>query len=116
MGRRITKLGEDKYEIERSLIRELVMGGAKPGMGGANPVVVNGDVRGVGLNRIGPRSPAYELGLRSGDLIESVDGVPLKNAQVALDLFRQARPGVVGGGRGHAARGEKPFKLTLQLR
>jgi PDZ domain len=113
---RITKLGEEKYEIERSLIRELVMGGAKPGMGGANPVVVDGDVRGVGLIRIGPRSPAYELGLRSGDLIESVDGVPLKSAQVALDLFAKLNQVSSVEVEGTRRAGGKPFKLTLQLR
>ncbi len=112
---RIEKLGEETYEVERSLVRELVMNASKPGMGGAVPVVVNGEVQGIRLIGISSRSPGYALELRSGDLISSIDGVPLRNAQQVIDLFArldQVSSVELGGKR----RGGKPLTLTLKLR
>jgi hypothetical protein len=111
---RITKLGETTYEVERSLVRELVTGGGKPGMGRATPVVVDGEVRGIRLTGIGSRSPGHALGLRSNDQISSIDGVPLRNAQQLIDLF--AKLGQVSSVELGGTRGRKPLKLTLKLR
>jgi hypothetical protein len=112
---RIEKLGEGTYEVERSLVRELVMSASKPGMGGATPVVVDGEVQGIRLIGIGSRSPGHALDLRSGDLISSIDGVPLRNAQQVIDLFAKLDqvPAVRLGG---TRRGGKSLELTLKLR
>jgi hypothetical protein len=112
---RIEQLGDGVYEVERSLVRELVMSASKPGMGGATPVVVNGEVQGIRLIGIGSRSPGHALDLRSGDLISSIDGVPLRNAQQVIDLFAkldQVSEVALGGTR----RGGKPLELRLKLR
>jgi hypothetical protein len=111
---RVTKLDDTTYEVERALIRELVMGASRPGMGRAIPRVVNGEVQGISLYGIGPESPGRALGLRSGDLISSIDGEPLKNAQQLIDLF--ARLDQVASVELGGARASKPFKLTLKLR
>lgn len=111
---RVTKLDDTTYEVERALIRELVMGASRPGMGRAVPKVVNGEVQGINLYGIGAESPGRALGLRSGDLISSIDGVPLKNAQQLIDLF--ARLDQVAAVELGGARAGKPFKLALKLR
>lgn len=113
---RIEKINEGTYEIERSLVRELVMNASRPGMGGATPVLVNGEVQGLKLLGISTRSPAYWLGLRTGDQVSSIDGEPLKNAQVLLDMFAkldQVSAVELGGTR---RAGKQPLKLTLKLR
>lgn len=78
------------------------------------PDVVDGDVRGIRLVGIGAASPGRALGLRSGDLVSSIDGAPLKNAQQLLDLF--ARLDKVSSVELGGTRQGKPLKLTLKLR
>jgi S1-C subfamily serine protease len=92
------------------------MNASRPGMGGATPVLVNGEVQGLRLLGISTRSPAYWLGLRTGDQIASIDDAPLKNAQVLLDMFAkldQVSTVEIGGTR---RAGKQPLKLTLKLR
>jgi hypothetical protein len=112
---RITKLDDTTYEVERALVRQLVTSGGKPGMGGATPVIVDGEVKGIRLFGLGPSSPGRALGLRSGDLVSSIDGVPLKNVQQLIDLFArldQVSSVELGGTRP----GNRPLQLTLKLR
>jgi hypothetical protein len=111
---RYEKLNDKTYAVDRSLVRELVTSGGRPGMGTATPIVVDGEVRGLRLGGLGPQSPGRALGLRSGDQVTAIDGVPLKNAQQLLDLFaRLDQTQVVELG---ITRAGKPFPLTLQLR
>ena len=111
---RFTKQDDTTFELDRSLIRELVITAAKPGMGGAVPMLVNGEIQGVRLVGIGPKSPGRALELRSGDVINSIDGEPLKTAQQLLDLFaRLEQVSVVELG---GTRAGKPLKRTLKLR
>ena len=111
---RFTKVDDTTFEVERSLIRELVTSASKPGMGGAIPVLVDGEVRGIRLVGIGPKSPGRALELRSGDVIASIDGEPLRTAQQLLDLF--ARLEQVAAVELGGTRGGKPLKRTLKLR
>jgi len=111
---RVTKINDTTFEVERGLIRELVQNAARPGMGGAVPIVVDGDVRGIRLVGIGPNSPGKAIELRSGDQITSIDGVPLKNAQQLLDLF--AKLDSVSSVELGGTRAGKPLNLTLKLR
>jgi hypothetical protein len=111
---RYTKLNDTTFEVDRSLIRELVTSAAKPGMGGAVAVVVDGEVRGIRLVGIGPKSPGRALELRSGDVISSIDGEPLRTAQQLLDLF--ARLEQVSSVELGGTRAGKPLKRTLKLR
>jgi hypothetical protein len=110
----VSKIDDTTFEVDRSLIRELVTSASKPGMGGATPVVVNGEVRGIRLVGIGANSPGRALELRSGDLISEIDGEPLKNVQQLINLFAKldSVSSVELGGK----RGTKPLKLTLKLR
>lgn len=111
---RITKLDETTYEVERALVRELVSSSSKPGMGRAIPVVVRGDVQGIRLLGLGAASPGRALGLRSGDLISSIDGAPLEHAQQLIDLF--ARLDKVASVELGGTRAGEPLRLTLKLR
>jgi hypothetical protein len=111
---RVTKINDTTFEVERTLVRELVTNAAKPGMGSAVPVVVDGDVRGIRLVGIGASSPGKALELRSGDLISSIDGAPLKSAQQLIDLF--AKLDSVSSVELGGTRGTAPLTRTLKLR
>ncbi|HWU87968.1 MAG TPA: hypothetical protein VN253_11865 [Kofleriaceae bacterium] len=112
----VTKIDDTTYAIDRSLVRELVMGTTKPGGVRVFPVMdAKGDVKGVRLVGVRKPSVADALSLHSGDLISTIDGEPLKNAQQLLDLFAkldQINAVELGGTR----TGNKPLHLTLRLR
>lgn len=111
---RITKLSDTSYEVERSLVRELVGGSTKAGGARAFPVVKDGEVQGVRLAGVRNGSVASAIGLRSGDLISEIDGTPIKTAQQMLDLYAKLDQvsSVDLGGK----RGGKPIALTIRLR
>lgn len=111
---RVTKVDDTTFEVDRSLIRELVASAAKPGMGGAVPVLVSGEVRGIRLFGIGPNSPGRALELRTGDVITAFDGEPFKTAQQLIDLL--ARLDQVSAVEIDGTRAGKPLKRTLRLR
>ena len=48
---------------------------------------------GVVVVNVLPRTPAAAAGLRQGDLLTSVDGVPVGNAQEALNAIARVQPG-----------------------
>lgn len=111
---RVAKVDDTTFEVDRSLIRELVASAAKPGMGGAVPVLVNGEVRGIRLFGIGPNSPGRALELRTGDVITAFDGEPFKTAQQLIDLL--ARLDQISAVEIDGTRAGKPLRRTLRLR
>lgn len=111
---RIKQLGDGTFEVDRGLVRELVGGGTKAGGVRVLPVVEGADVKGVRLYGVRGDSVAGALGLRSGDLINAIDGTPIKNAQQLLDLY--ARLDQVSGVELSGIRRGKPLALSLRLR
>jgi general secretion pathway protein C len=55
------------------------------------PVVKNGETKGYKLAYVSPRSILYKYGLRSGDFIVSVNGMPVKTAEEAFRLYNILR-------------------------
>ncbi len=55
------------------------------------PVVENGETKGYKLAYVSPRSILYKYGLRSGDFIVSVNGMPVKTAEEAFKLYNILR-------------------------
>lgn len=112
---RITQVNETTYLVDRSLVRELVMGSTQAG--GARAIAkvdASGNVQGLTLIGVRPQSVAGALGLRSGDLISTIDGEQFKNAQQLIDLF--ARLDQISSVDLGGTRRGKPLHLTLRLR
>ena len=111
---RIEKVDETTYAVERALVRELVMGTTKDRARALPVTDANGEITGIRLIGATPSTVACAIGLRSGDLISSIDGVPLRTAQQMIDLFAKLDQvsAVELGGK----RGGKPIQLTLRLR
>jgi Do/DeqQ family serine protease len=59
------------------------------------------------------RSPAYEAGIRPGDLVTAIAGAPIKSAQDLVSRLAELKPGteVELGGR----HGQEPFKMRLKV-
>jgi hypothetical protein len=110
---RLHKLDDQNYEVERSLVRDLVGGGAKAGLRPV-PVLENGEIKGIRLLGVTPGSVAAALGLQNRDTLSAIDGAPIKNVQQLLDLY--ARLDQVTTVELSGTRGGKPLVRTLRLR
>jgi PDZ domain-containing protein len=85
---RVKQLADGVYEVDRSLVRELVTGAAKPTGVRAIPVIAkDGTVAGIRMLGVHPGSVAAAIGLKSGDILNAIDGDQIKTAQQLLDLY-----------------------------
>lgn len=111
----IKKIDDKTYEVRRDLVRELVTGVQKPGKLRMSPVISkDGEVGGVRVYGVTAGSLPAALGLKSSDIIDSIDGEPIKSAQQLLDLYAKLDKldTVELGGK----RAGKPLALELRLR
>ena len=84
---RIRPLGQDRYEVDRTLVRGLVQGGAVPRGFMIGPAVEHGAMAGLRVAGVRPDSLAAALGLHSGDVIAAIDGAPIRSAESVLDVY-----------------------------
>jgi membrane-associated protease RseP (regulator of RpoE activity) len=110
---RLRKLDDTTYEVDRSLVRELVSGA---GQGGIRmfPVLEHGAVAGVRLASAPAGSIAAAAGLARGDLLTAINGDPIRSLQQMLDLYAgldQLTSVELSG-----TRAGKPLVRTLRLR
>lgn len=111
---RLQKLDDQTYEVDRSLVREVVTGQTR--MAGVRPVPLfdHGAITGVRLLGVSETSIPAALGLRSGDLLTAVNGAPIQSLQQLFDLYAgidQLTSVEVSG-----TRAGKPLVRTLRLR
>jgi len=111
---RIRQLDEQNYDVDRSLIRELVTGAAKPGGMRFVPRLDHGEIKGVRLYGVTAGSIPAALGLRNGDTLEAIDGAPLKDVNQLLDLY--ARLDQLSAVELSGTRAGQPLARTLRLR
>jgi S1-C subfamily serine protease len=67
----------------------------------------------VTVDNIWVQSPAFHAGVRAGDLVTSLDGEPVKNAQELVSLVAARKPGESVELEGR--HGRLPYKVTIQL-
>jgi hypothetical protein len=111
---RIKKIDDHTYEVDRNFVRELVTGAAKPGGIRMIPIVKNGEVQGVRMASVRAGSLPAAIGMKSGDVLDAINGDPLKSAQQMLDLYAkldQLDSVELGG-----TRAGKPLAIILRLR
>nr|MBA3464821.1 PDZ domain-containing protein [Deltaproteobacteria bacterium] len=111
---RIKKLGENSYEVDRALVRELVSGAAQPGKMRMVPIVKAGEVQGVRVFGVQTGTPAHAIGMKNSDVINAIDGDPIKNAQQLLDLY--AKLDQLTSVELQGTRAGKPLAIQLRLR
>jgi hypothetical protein len=111
---RVRKISETDYEVDRALVRELVTGTQKAGGVRAVPQMKGSEVNGLRILGARAGTVAAAVGIKSNDVITTIDGDPIKNIQQLLDLYAkldQVSAVELGG-----TRAGKPLTLTLRLR
>jgi hypothetical protein len=111
---RVKKVDEQTYDVERSLVRDLVTGAAKPGGVRFVPKVDHGQVQGVRVFGVTPGSIPFALGLKNGDTLAAIDGAPLKDLNQLLDLY--AKLDQLSAVELSGTRAGAPLVRTLRLR
>jgi hypothetical protein len=112
---RVKKIDDTTYEVDRSLIRDLVGGTMKTGGARIMPVTTkDGKLDGLRLFGVRPGSVAAAVGLQNTDTIEAVNNIKIESANTMLDLLAKldslTTVELAGKRRG------KPLTLTLRLR
>jgi hypothetical protein len=88
---RIRAVGDNRWEVDRTLIRELVQAGTtgNPAAKGVRlqPVSKDGKLAGVRVATSRSGSLSHALGLSTGDVIESIDGQAIDSPQVLMKMY-----------------------------
>jgi general secretion pathway protein C len=88
----IRKLSEDSYEVDRSLVNNLLANPMSVARGARIvPSVKDGQPNGFKLYAIRPNSVYAKLGMRNGDTISSVNGFDLSSPDKALEVYTKVR-------------------------
>jgi hypothetical protein len=112
---RLKKIDDHTFEVDRSLVRELVSGAAKPGAVRILPIPgENGQLAGLKFSGVRPDSLPAALGIRNGDLISEINGTHIANANVLLDVL--AKLDQLSVVEVDGTRAGKPLGITLRMR
>lgn len=112
---RVKQLADGVYEVDRSLVRELVTGAAKQTGVRAIPVLDKaGAIAGIRLLGVRAGSVPAAIGLKSNDVLGAIDGEPIKTAQQLLDLY--AKLDQTDKVELQGTRGAKPLAVQLHLK
>ncbi len=88
VNRGVRKVGPNKYEIDRSLVQKLIGSTAMAGRDAAiYPHMKNGKPDGFRLGRVRPGGIFAKLGMRSGDVLNSVNNMSITTLDKALEVF-----------------------------
>jgi type II secretory pathway component PulC len=84
----VRKVGPNKYEIDRSLVQQFISNTAMAGRDAAiYPHTKNGKPDGFRLGRVRPGGIFAKLGMRSGDVLNSVNNMSITTLDKALEMF-----------------------------
>lgn len=112
---RVNKIDDHTYEVDRQLVRELATsaGGQVKGVR-VTPVIKDDKLAGLKVLVAKPDSVAAAVGLRPGDVIQTIDGKPIESAQQMIDIM--ARLDEISSVQFDGTRRGKKEKLALELR
>ncbi|MEO8701707.1 MAG: hypothetical protein ABI867_16795 [Kofleriaceae bacterium] len=111
---KIKKLSDGSYEVDRDVVRELVSAAGKTSGVRAMPVMKGKEITGMRFYGVKPDSVAAAIGLKSSDILSSVDNEPIKTAQQLLDLYSKLDK--LGGVELQGTRAGKPLSIQLRFR
>lgn len=112
---RLTKVDDHTFEVDRSLVRELVSGAARPGAVRITPIPGdNGQLAGLRFSGVREGSLPATLGMRNADTITEINGAKITSANTLLDVL--AKLDQLSVVEVDGTRGGKPLGITLRLR
>ena len=111
---RVHKVGDNAYEVDRSLVKELVSGSMKPNGVRVLPAMTNGEITGMRFAGVTASSLPAAIGIKSGDVLSTLDGTAIKTVDALLDVYAKldSLSQIEIGG----TRGVKPLAIKLYLR
>lgn len=114
-GDRLRKIDDRTFEVDRSLVRELV-GGSMAKAGARVSPITNKSGTLDGLKVFGVRKDglAGRLGLETGDVLEAINNTKIESANTLLGLYAQLE--TLNTVELQGTRRGKPLTLTLRLR
>ena len=111
---RVHQVADGAFEVDRSLVKELVTGATKASGVRALPAMKNGEVIGLRFAGVTSGSMAAAIGLKSGDVMSAIDGKEIKTAEALIDVY--ARLDQLDHVDLAGTRGGKPLAIKLYLR
>jgi len=113
-GDRVHRVDDSSYEVDRTLVKELVSGTMKPNGVRVLPAMANGEITGMRFAGVTASSLPAAIGIKSGDVMSTLDGVQIKTVDALLDVYTKldSLSSVEIGG----TRGGKPLAIKLYLR
>lgn len=111
---RVKKVADDSFEVDRSLVKELVQTAQHPVGMRAMPAFKDGQLVGLRFSGVTDKSIAAAIGLKSGDVLSAIDGKEIKTAQALLDIY--AGVDTMSQVSLEGTRGGKPLAVKLYLR
>src|SRR5204862_6864310 len=86
---RIRKIDDTTFEVDRTLVRELVSGDMKLAGARIIPISKDGKLDGLRLFGVKPGGLAASLGLANSDVLQAVNNTKIESANTLLDLYAQ---------------------------
>jgi len=112
---RLTRVDDHTFEVDRSLVRELVSGAARPGAVRITPIPGdNGQLAGLRFSGVRAGSLPAALGMRNADTITEINGAKITSANTLLDVL--AKLDQLSVVEVDGTRAGKPLGITLRLR
>ena len=112
---RLRKIDDHTFEVDRSLVRELVSGAARPGAVRIMPIPgENGQLAGLRFGGVREGTLPASLGIKNGDVISEINGAHIANANTLLDVL--AKLDQLNVVEVDGTRAGKPLGITLRLR
>jgi hypothetical protein len=111
---RLKRIDDTTFEVDRSLVRELVGGSMAKAGARVSPMSKDGAL--IGLKVLGVRRDglAGRLGLQNGDVLEGINNTKIESANTLLGLYAQLE--TLDTVELEGTRHGKPLTLTLRLR
>ncbi|NVB80549.1 MAG: hypothetical protein HOV81_19300 [Kofleriaceae bacterium] len=111
---RIKKIDDATFEVDRSIVRELVSGNVKLAGARISPITgKDGKLSGLRMFAVRGDGAASKIGLQNSDMIEAINNIKIENANTLLGLVAQldtmTTVELAGTRRG------KPLTVTLRL-
>jgi general secretion pathway protein C len=87
----VRDLGNNRYELDRSLVDEVTRNPTMVKGGFARPAVKDGQMIGMRISAVRPGSAYDRLGLKNGDILRSVNGFDLTTPDKMLEAYTKLR-------------------------
>jgi membrane-associated protease RseP (regulator of RpoE activity) len=111
---RVRKIDDHTFEVDRSLVRDLVGGSVNAAGARISPITKDGKLDGLRLGGVRPGSPAASLGLRNGDVLQAINDTKIESANTLLTFYSQLEQ--LSNVTLDGTRAGKPLSLTLRLK